>query len=66
MTGVMTGQALLDNKRRIIQQSGIMELVIEVGGCNQLRDGESNTGWSGVKRFRPDGISSGVGLPREC
>jgi len=59
-------RALLDNKRRIIQQSGIMELVIEVDGCNQLGGMENLKYWLERRKsaFGLDGISSGVGLPK--
>jgi hypothetical protein len=59
-------RALLDNKRRIIQQSGIMELVIDVEGCNNLGGMENLKEWLERRRsaFGLEGISSGVGLPR--
>ncbi|MEA5112799.1 MAG: AAA family ATPase [Geobacteraceae bacterium] len=57
---------LLENKRRIIQQTGIMELVLESAGCDQLGGMENLKYW--LKRresaFGLDGISSGVGLPK--
>lgn len=59
-------RALLDNKRRIIQQSGIMELVIDVEGCNNLGGMENLKEWLERRKsaFGLEGISSGVGLPR--
>lgn len=59
-------KALLDNKRQIIQQSGIMELVIDVEGFNQLGGMENLKHWLERRKsaFGLDGISSGVGLPR--
>ncbi|KAB0668610.1 AAA family ATPase [Oryzomonas sagensis] len=58
--------ALLENKRRIIQQSGIMELVTDVVGCNQLGGMENLKHWLERRTcaFGLDGISAGVGLPR--
>ncbi|ABK99778.1 AAA family ATPase [Pelobacter propionicus] len=58
--------ALLDNKRRIIQQSGIMELVIDVDGCNNLGGMENLKEWlqRRTSAFGLEGIRSGVGLPR--
>ena len=59
-------RALLENKRQIIQQSGVMELVVEVDGCNQLGGMENLKQWLERRKsaFGLDGISSGVGLPR--
>jgi hypothetical protein len=58
--------ALLQNKQQIIQQSGIMELIIDVAGCDQLGGMENLKHW--LKRresaFGLDGIASGVGLPK--
>lgn len=58
--------ALLENKRRIIQQSGIMELVTDVVGCNQLGGMENLKRWLERRTcaFGLESISSGVGLPR--
>ena len=58
--------ALLENKRRILQQSGIMELVTDVVGCNQLGGMENLKHWLERRTcaFGLEGISSGVGLPR--
>ncbi|GFE60737.1 AAA family ATPase [Geobacter sp. AOG2] len=58
--------SLLENKRRIIQQSGIMELVTDVVGCNQLGGMENLKHWLERRTcaFGLDSISSGVGLPR--
>lgn len=58
-------RALLDNKRRIIQQSGIMELVIDVDGCNNLGGMENLKEWlqRRTSAFGLEGIRSGVGLP---
>ena len=58
--------ALLENKRQIIQQSGIMELIIDVEGCNQLGGMENLKQWLEQRQnaFGLDGISSGVGLPK--
>jgi len=57
---------LLENKRRIIQQSGIMELVIGVDGCNQVGGMENLKYWLERRNsaFGLDSISSGVGLPK--
>jgi len=58
--------AVLENKRRIIQQSGIMELEINVAGADQLGGMENLKHW--MKRresaFGLEAISSGVGLPK--
>jgi hypothetical protein len=58
--------ALLENKRRIIQQSGIMELVIDTVGCDQLGGMENLKHWLERRTcaFGLDSIASGVGLPR--
>jgi hypothetical protein len=65
-TGADAVRELLENKRRIIQQSGIMELVLDYAGCDQLGGMENLKYW--LKRresaFGLDGISSGVGLPK--
>ncbi len=57
---------LLENKRRIIQQSGIMELVMNYAGCDQLGGMENLKHW--LKRresaFGLNAISTGVGLPK--
>ncbi|NMC73839.1 MAG: AAA family ATPase [Geobacteraceae bacterium] len=57
---------LLENKRRIIQQSGIMELVLDYAGCDQLGGMENLKHW--LKRrenaFGVDAITSGIGLPK--
>ncbi|MHC1697470.1 MAG: AAA family ATPase [Geobacteraceae bacterium] len=58
--------SLLENKRRILQQSGIMELIIDNGGSDQLGGMENLKYW--LKRresaFGLAGISSGIGLPK--
>ncbi len=58
--------ALLDNKRRVIQQSGIMELVANVDGCNNLGGMENLKEWLERRKnaFGLESIMSGVGLPR--
>jgi hypothetical protein len=58
--------ALLESKRRIIQQSGIMELVLDVAGCNQLGGMENLKLWLERRKsaFGLDSISAGSGLPR--
>lgn len=58
--------ALLETKRRIIQQSGIMELVVDVAGCNQLGGMENLKQWLERRKsaFGLDSISAGIGLPR--
>jgi len=65
-TGTDAVRELLENKRRIIQQSGIMELVLDYTGCDQLGGMENLKHW--LKRresaFGLDAISSGVGLPK--
>ncbi|MGA7827863.1 MAG: AAA family ATPase, partial [Geobacteraceae bacterium] len=57
---------LLENKRRILQQSGIMELILDNAGCDQLGGMENLKHW--LKRresaFGLEGISSGFGLPK--
>jgi SpoVK/Ycf46/Vps4 family AAA+-type ATPase len=59
-------RSLLENKRRILQQSGIMELILDTAGCDQLGGMENLKHW--LKRresaFGLDGISSGIGLPK--
>lgn len=64
--GVNPVGELLETKRRIIQQSGIMELVVEVAGCDQLGGMENLKQWLDrrKKAFGLQGISSGIGLPR--
>jgi hypothetical protein len=66
MTGADAIRALLENKRRILQQSGIMELVIDTAGSDQLGGMENLKHW--LKRretaFGLESISSGVGLPK--
>ncbi len=59
-------KALLENKRRIIQQSGIMELVIDVEGANHLGGMDNLKEWLERRKsaFGIEGISSGVGLPK--
>jgi hypothetical protein len=58
--------SLMENKRRILQQTGIMELILDNTGCNQLGGMENLKLW--LKRresaFGLDGISSGLGLPK--
>ena len=58
--------ALLETKRRIIQQSGIMELVVDVAGYNELGGMENLKQWLERRKsaFGLDNISAGVGLPR--
>jgi hypothetical protein len=58
--------ALLDNKRRILQQSGIMELVINSSGCSQLGGMDNLKQWLERRKnaFGLDNIASGVGLPK--
>jgi len=59
-------RSLLENKRRILQQSGIMELILDTAGCDQLGGMENLKHW--LKRresaFGLEGISSGIGLPK--
>jgi hypothetical protein len=66
ISGADVVRALLESKCRIIQQSGIMELVLDYAGCDQLGGMENLKHW--LKRresaFGLDGISSGVGLPK--
>lgn len=66
MTGSDAERSLLENKRRILQQSGIMELVIDTAGSNQLGGMENLKHW--LKRreaaFGLKSITSGVGLPK--
>ena len=59
-------KALLENKRRIIQQSGIMELVVNVEGADNLGGMENLKEWLERRKsaFGLDAISSGVGLPK--
>lgn len=58
--------SLLENKRRILQQSGIMELILDNAGSDQLGGMENLKYW--LKRresaFGLEGISSGIGLPK--
>jgi len=58
--------ALLESKRRIIQQSGIMELVVNVDGCNQLGGMENLKHWLERRKsaFGLERISAGIGLPK--
>lgn len=57
---------LLETKRRIIQQTGIMELVIDVAGCDQLGGMENLKRWLDRRKsaFGLKEISAGIGLPR--
>ncbi len=59
-------RSLLENKRQILQQSGIMELILDNAGCDQLGGMENLKYW--LKRresaFGLEGISSGTGLPK--
>jgi len=57
---------LLEAKRRIIQQTGIMELVIDVAGCDQLGGMENLKRWLDRRKsaFGLKEISAGIGLPR--
>lgn len=65
-TGEDAVRELLENKRHIIQQSGIMELVLDYAGCDQLGGMENLKHW--LKRresaFGLEAISSGAGLPK--
>jgi len=66
MTSSDAVRSLLENKRQILQQSGIMELILDNAGCDQLGGMENLKYW--LKRresaFGLEGISSGVGLPK--
>lgn len=66
MTGSDAVGSLLENKRRILQQSGIMELILDNAGRDQLGGMENLKYW--LKRresaFGLEGISSGIGLPK--
>jgi len=66
MTSSDAVRSLLENKRRILQQSGIMELILDNAGCDQLGGMENLKYW--LKRresaFGLEGISSGIGLPK--
>lgn len=66
MTGSDAVGSLLENKRRILQQSGIMELILDKAGSAQLGGMENLKYW--LKRresaFGLEGISSGIGLPK--
>ncbi|RQW82994.1 MAG: AAA family ATPase [Geobacter sp.] len=66
MTSTDAVRSLLENKRRILQQSGIMELILDNAGCDQLGGMENLKYW--LKRresaFGLEGISSGIGLPK--
>jgi SpoVK/Ycf46/Vps4 family AAA+-type ATPase len=66
MTGSDAVRSLLENKRRILQQSGIMELVLDNAGCDQLGGMENLKHWlkRREKAFGLEGISSGAGLPK--
>ncbi|PKN16306.1 MAG: AAA family ATPase [Deltaproteobacteria bacterium HGW-Deltaproteobacteria-23] len=57
---------LLETKRRIIQQSGIMELVVDGVGCDQLGGMENLKQWLDRRKsaFGLGSISAGIGLPR--
>lgn len=64
--GTEAVRELLENKRRIIQESGIMELVLDHAGCEHLGGMENLKYW--LKRresaFGLEAISSGIGLPK--
>jgi SpoVK/Ycf46/Vps4 family AAA+-type ATPase len=66
MTSFDAVRSLLENKRQILQQSGIMELILDNAGCDQLGGMENLKYW--LKRresaFGLEGISSGMGLPK--
>jgi hypothetical protein len=66
MTSSDAVSSLLENKQRILQQSGIMELILDSAGAEQLGGMENLKYW--LKRresaFGLEGISSGIGLPK--
>lgn len=64
--GVSPVGELLETKRRIIQQSGIMELVLDITGCDQIGGMENLKQWLDrrKKAFGLESISAGIGLPR--
>lgn len=65
-SGVNPVGELLEAKRRIIQQTGIMELVVDVAGCDQLGGMENLKRWLDRRKsaFGLKEISAGIGLPR--
>lgn len=64
--GVNPVGELLETKRQIIQQSGIMELVVDNAGCDQLGGMENLKQWLDRRKsaFGLERISAGIGLPR--
>ncbi|HOP41087.1 MAG TPA: AAA family ATPase [Geobacteraceae bacterium] len=66
MSGTDAEHSLLENKRRVLQQSGIMELVIETTGRDQLGGMENLKHWLRRREvaFGLKSITSGVGLPK--